>query len=122
MAKGTFTCHDSNGQILLVITGDEEQAKVNSDGYVVGEGDPETQYVSGGNLTTRPDNPASISGNVLSNVKAGSNIEVQTGYDINFWANVDAGEHTIELPVNDMYIKVTITNCFPHKDFVYERT
>ena len=122
MATGTLTCHDSNGQTLLVITGDEEQAKVNSDGYVVGEGDPETQYVRGGNLTTRPENPASISGNVVSNVKAGSHIEVQTGYEINFQTNVDAGEHTLEFPVKDMYNKVTITNCIPHTALVYEST
>ena len=122
MAHSTWTCYDSNGKILMVVEGDEEQAKVNGDGYIEADSNPETQYISSGSLTSKPANPASIDGNVLSDVLAGSNITVKTSYDVNSWTNVDAGEHTIELPVDNMYIKVSVHGVFPYLDFVYERS
>lgn len=122
MSHSIWTCYETSGKILMVIEGDEQQAKVNGDGYIEANGNPETQYINDGVLTNKPTNPASISGNVLSNVLAGSNITIKTNYDINSWTDVDAGEHTIELPVNDMYIKVSVHGVFPYLDFVYERT
>ena len=34
MSHSIWTCYETSGKILMVIEGDEQQAKVNGDGYI----------------------------------------------------------------------------------------
>jgi hypothetical protein len=112
-----WICYEDNGEIKFLIEGDEADAKINASNYISGTADINTQYMLNHVVTDKPVNPTTINSNTLSNVPSGSDIWINN----DFFENVAAGEHTIELASSNIPIKINV-RVFPYLDWNYERT